>query len=267
VPQPSDDGGARLTIAAVSAAVPFVHRPARQRLLILALTLIGVTMALRAPAAAFPLQRVPMPKDGAVTESTGVRFDPGHSASVQAKRDRAKKHPRLAQRLEPRLMDAWEQAATEGSRKSMSSLSASGVRVLGENVVVIVQCDQTTTPKDVASAIATKHGTVIRTSEAHVKAAVPLSALEDIASNVPGISFIRTPVEHRAENTVITEGRGVAAANPWHTAGCRGQGVRVAVIDGDFQGLDKLKAQDELPSSAIEMNFSDEAMTNGIDGL
>ena len=189
---------------------------------------------------------------------------PKSSGVSQKKMAREKQYPKLVGQLESRLMNALEQVSKEGVQKSVASLSASGARVQGENVIIIVECDQTVAPKDIAALIVAKNGTVIRTGESHVKAAVPITALETIAG-MPGVSFVRTPIPKRAMSAVQTEGLGAALAGPWHAAGFTGQGVKVAVIDVGFAGLATRKAQGEIPASAIEMDFSGTGMTSGTD--
>jgi subtilisin family serine protease len=88
----------------------------------------------------------------------------------------------------------------------------------------------------------------------------------DQVANLPGVSFIRTPIRPRAKNSVITEGRAATLASAWNRAGFTGQGVKVAVIDTGFSGLATLKATDEIPASAVEMDFSGTGMTSGTDG-
>ena len=42
----------------------------------------------------------------------------------------------------------------------------------------------------------------------------------------------------------------------WHVAGLRGQGVRIAIIDGGFQGY-TAKLGSELPANVVVKNFVD----------
>ena len=65
-------------------------------------------------AADLPPSRQRAAKHDSVRETAKVQFAGESFARVQAKRDRATKHPKLVQRLESRLIDAWQQAATEG---------------------------------------------------------------------------------------------------------------------------------------------------------
>ena len=54
----------------------------------------------------------------------------------------------------------------------------------------------------------------------------------------------------------VSEGVAAANADTWHTAGWRGQGVRVAVIDGGFQGYPARLGSD-LPAQITVKNFVD----------
>jgi hypothetical protein len=204
-------------------------------------------------------------KAKAVREAAGLRYDATQLRGGQAKLDRAKRHPFLVQRIESRLLDAWEQAGAEGPGRAVKTLGDSGVQVQGTNVIVIVQCASNAHPTEVAALIAAQQGNVIRTGEAHVKAAVPILALDKIA-NLSGVSFVRTPIRRSKNNSVITEGRAITLASAWNATGLRGQGVKLAILDVDFLGLSALKATDEIPASAVEMDFSGTGMTSGTDG-
>jgi hypothetical protein len=52
-------------------------------------------------------------------------------------------------------------------------------------------------------------------------------------------------------------------ANAWHTAGFTGQNVKLAIVDMGFANLVTLKAQDEIPAAAIEVNYTASAMNAG----
>ena len=227
-----------------------------------------LVLLLAAPIVAAPVPRNAASraaKEKSAQEAADLQFEATQFRGGQAKLDRAKRHPKLAQRLESRLLDAWEQAGTEGALRAAKSLGDSAVQVQGTNVIVIVQCASNANPTEVSGLIAAQKGSIIRIGEAHVKAVVPILALEQIA-NLPGVSFVRTPIRPRKKNSVLTEGRAATLASAWNVAGFRGQGVKIAVMDVDFLGLSALKASDELPASVIVTNFSTEAMEIGTDG-
>ncbi len=178
------------------------------------------------------------------------------------KAERARRDAELAQRLEGRLFDAWEGATAEGPVRAAKSLRDSGGQVEGTNVVVIVQCATNANPADVAAAIAGEKGNVVRTGDAHVKAVVPIAALDRVAK-LPGVSLVRGTIRPREKS--LTEGCALTGACRWHAAGFTGQGVKVAVIDTGFAGLPDRQAAGDIPASAVGVDFSGEGLTVGTD--
>jgi subtilisin family serine protease len=108
-------------------------------------------------------------------------------------------------------------------------------------------------------AIRAAGGDVTGALDGAFQAWLPPDALAGLASD-PAVAFIRPP-----DVAVVAEGEALLAASEglipanapaWHDAGWRGQGVRVAVIDGGFQGYpDRLG--DELPAELTVKNFVD----------
>lgn len=89
---------------------------------------------------------------------------------------------------------------------------------------------------------------------------MPVENLKALASqNV--VQFVAVP-EHFTGfgelqvGVTTTEGVAISNAATWHTAGFRGAGVRVAIIDGGFQGYNSLLGSD-LPASVTAVNFVD----------
>jgi subtilisin family serine protease len=101
---------------------------------------------------------------------------------------------------------------------------------------------------------------VIRTGKDHVKATVPLGSLPVLATDVAPLDYARLPIKPHLNNAVISEGVGLTNADDWHTRGITGAGIKVAVIDGGFIGLAALKAADEIPASAIEVDYAGSGM-------
>ena len=63
----------------------------------------------------------------------------------------------------------------------------------------------------------------------------------------------------------VTEGVAAANATAWHSAGWRGQSVRIAIIDGGFQGYQS-KLGSELPATVTVRNFVDNQSATQVDG-
>ena len=84
--------------------------------------------------------------------------------------------------------------------------------------------------------------------EHFIEAEVPVSLLA-IASELPGVIVVKPIVPPQpAQGSVGGQGATAHGATAWHSAGYRGQGVKVGVIDLGFQGFSGLQGT-ELPSS------------------
>ncbi|MGD9841252.1 MAG: CARDB domain-containing protein, partial [Candidatus Bipolaricaulis sp.] len=95
------------------------------------------------------------------------------------------------------------------------------------------------------------------------KVSVPLSQLESFLAQVgPGV-YVRLPyVPH--ELAVPSQGASLVGASAFHSAGIRGSGVKVAVIDLGFSGLATSQAQGDLPYSVVTRDFTGTGIETGI---
>lgn len=90
---------------------------------------------------------------------------------------------------------------------------------------------------------------------------MPVANLEALAAH-EAVQFVAAPEQMTSQDEEVqvglttTEGVTISNAAAWHAAGFRGNGVRVAVIDGGFEGFTSLLGSD-LPSSVITANFAD----------
>jgi len=108
-------------------------------------------------------------------------------------------------------------------------------------------------PAAVEALVARFGGRVERTAGTLVQAAVPPSALRAL-SQKSAVDFIRAPFL-RVEQAVSGEEVAATVASAWHDEGFTGKGVKVAVIDGGFQGLPERQATGELPANVVAMDF------------
>lgn len=83
---------------------------------------------------------------------------------------------------------------------------------------------------------------------------LPPERLVDVAA-ADGVAYLGTP-DYAQPADFVTEGLARADVTPWHAAGRRGQGVRIAIIDGGFQGYNA-RLGSELPDSVVVKNFVD----------
>lgn len=88
---------------------------------------------------------------------------------------------------------------------------------------------------------------------------VPVENLVALAT-LPGVRYVRRP--HRP-HLLGTQGVDLTGARAWHIAGLRGQGVRVAVIDAEFQGLSQAQAQGRLRRVVVALDYTGEGLETG----
>ena len=88
-----------------------------------------------------------------------------------------------------------------------------------------------------------------------VAAEVPLDKVEDIVDNVNGIEYARLPQKFFS-CAVTSEGVSLTQTNVLHTAGFKGEGVKVAVIDVGFKGLSQAQTNGDLPDDVITHDFT-----------
>jgi hypothetical protein len=85
---------------------------------------------------------------------------------------------------------------------------------------------------------------------------LPPATLTAVADS-PGVAYLGAPdYAQLAAADAVSEGVARAEATAWHAAGLRGQGVRIAIIDGGFQGY-TAKLGSELPANVVVKNFVD----------
>ena len=90
----------------------------------------------------------------------------------------------------------------------------------------------------------------------YVEAYVPVSLLPD-TSEQDGVISVRTIVPPRpAQSAAGSEAATAHGATAWHSAGFKGQGVRIGVIDTGFSGFRVLMGS-ELPSSVEARCYTD----------
>ena len=164
----------------------------------------------------------------------------------------------------PKLDSSLSQLASTSDRSvgETAALAESiGMKMSGE----LVQVQIATSSDDLDSAvqaIAASGGQVTRTAidKATLQAWVPVESLESITT-YDSVHYVRMPAyaelfgDLRVGNS-DTEALDDMNVNAWHEAGIKGDGVKVAVIDGGFIGYESLLGTD-LPNSVTPKNFVD----------
>ena len=153
-----------------------------------------------------------------------------------------KGHPKLDSTL-AMLSEAYSRG---GQREAQSEARRSLTTVQGERVRVIIEVVEGR-EGEAAELADTFNSTVEGRYANLVQALVPIEALEAVA-NADWVSFVRNPLPFSA--AVTSEGVGLINADDWHIVGLTGAGVKVAVVDGGFQGYSSLLGT-ELPGSVV----------------
>jgi len=165
--------------------------------------------------------------------------------------------PANEKKIGPRLAKALRIAKTEGGANALQALKASQV-TLSENetgVITLIRAADGFNLKDVESSLSKAGATIMRSGRETLKASVPLSAIESVAA-LPEVGRMRTLLPPRKKAVVTSEGVAATQADTWHGYGFTGAGAKVAIVDTGFRNLLISKISNEIPSSAIEVNFS-----------
>ena len=139
-------------------------------------------------------------------------------------------------------------------------LGPDGTAQMHERVVVILVPNPGKESASIdTTSLASLGGKVLATSRSLMRVSVPPSSLLAV-SEMPGVSFVRRPYRPHPQQTLSEGG---ALINAWenHFAGVRGQGVKVAIIDGGFKMADQLGQ--EMPESWWYLDYTDEGMYAG----
>jgi subtilisin family serine protease len=98
-------------------------------------------------------------------------------------------------------------------------------------------------------------GRVERTAGDLVQALVYPSDVNALSAR-PSIERVRAPFT-RIEHAVSGEGISTSLAAAWHAKGLTGKNVKVAIIDGGFEGLAERQAAGELPANVVTQDLCD----------
>jgi PKD repeat protein len=141
--------------------------------------------------------------------------------------------------------------------------SQNGIPVRNGQVQVVVQLRTPGLASSVASSVRTANLGVVRAQSVHfLSLQIPLSyaGLLKLAGT-SGVGFIRAPLSPQA--LTISEGVSLTGAAALQSAGIRGQGVKIAVIDLGFAGLSNARGAGELPNTIVTQDFTGSGLETG----
>ena len=156
----------------------------------------------------------------------------------------------------PRLDDALaELAAQPAGERAAAAPTTDGLTMQDGRVQarLVVAADG----QDAArAAVVAAGGEVTGALDGALQVWLPPATLTAVADS-PGVAYLGAPdYAQLAAADAVSEGVARAEATAWHVAGLRGQGVRIAIIDGGFQGY-TAKLGSELPANVVVKNFVD----------
>ena len=142
--------------------------------------------------------------------------------------------------------------------------AAKPTRDLQDTVVVILvpHLGQASASIDTSS-LAALGGRVLAQSKSLMRVSVPASSLLAV-SELPGVRFVRRPYRPHSQVT-ISEGVSRIGALANHSAGVKGQGVKVGIIDSGFKGADQLGLDMPTRSRLRGHDFTGEGLYAGED--
>ena len=149
----------------------------------------------------------------------------------------------------------WE-LAMPGAGKRVGGLQDTVV------VILVPQLGQGSASIDTSS-LAALGGRVLAQSKSLMRVVVPPSSLLAV-SELPGVRFVRRPYRPHSQVT-ISEGVSRIGALANHSAGVKGQGVKVAIIDGGFKGARHVPGDMPARSRLQGHDFTGEGLDAGED--
>ena len=129
-------------------------------------------------------------------------------------------------------------------------------------VILVPHLGQASASIDTSS-LAALGGRILAQSKSLMRVSVPASSLLAV-SELPGVSFVRRPYRPHSQQTLtLSEGGWDIKAYDNYFAGVRGQGVKVAIIDGGFKEADQLGP--DMPARWRFLDYTGEGIYAGED--
>ena len=154
----------------------------------------------------------------------------------------------------PNLQSALWELATPAAAKP--TRAADGPRA----VVILVPAAGAAATIDTTS-FAALGVELLAQSKSLMRVSVPAGSLRAV-SELPSVAFVRRPHRPHAHQT-LSEGFALIRARENHAVGAKGQGVKVAIIDGGFKGAKELR--EDMPESWWYHDYTGEGIYAGTD--
>lgn len=154
-------------------------------------------------------------------------------------------HPKIANALEDLIADYQQPLfVTDTLRQVTSQWYA--LHRQGDQLRVVIEAESERVSNKIAAAIERAGGKVEVSYATQIQALVPRGAIAQIA-DLKEVQFVRLPVRPvLSQGTTISEGQKLIGAPTWQKADVDGRGVKVGVLDPEFDGYERLLGR-ELP--------------------
>ena len=199
----------------------------------------GFAVLLRACAAGIAVTACLVPVAGARSDAISEP-PPAFEVSPTAHTD---------DRLDSQLGNVVVAAREHGAQAALRTARTNGLDTVSGRIRVVVEA----TPVDARDALAARGGIVQATAGELTEALVPVGSIAAVSA-ARGVEQVRAPY---AAFTLGTESEGIESveADAWHTAGAKGSGAKVAIIDLGFAGLAGRQSAGELPAGLTTVDY------------
>ena len=154
----------------------------------------------------------------------------------------------------PNLQSAlWELATPSAAKPTRANASPNAVVILVPAAGAAATIDTTS--------FASLGVEILAQSKSLMRVSVPPASLQAV-SELSSVAFVRRPHRPHAQQT-FSEGLALIRAPENHAIGTRGQGVKVAILDGGFKGAKELSA--DMPSRWWYRDYTGTGIYTGTD--
>jgi len=150
-----------------------------------------------------------------------------------------------------KLDSTLAQVARADEARGASAIRSAGLATTDDGKVRVVI--ESRSPALMPSRVHALGGRVERTAGNLVQAVVAPNRLPALSKR-SGVDLVRAPFS-RFEHAVSGEEVAATLTAAWHEQGFTGRGVKVAVIDGGFEGLTERQAEGEMPANVVSQDF------------
>ncbi len=152
---------------------------------------------------------------------------------------------------------AWSSDLATDCCKQSLALRSAGLATTDDGLVRVVV--ESRTPALASDSITALGGRVERAFGDLVQAVLPPSRLAELSERST-LDLVRVPFA-RVDHALSGEEVAATLAAAWHEKGFTGKGVKVAIIDGGFEGLAERQAEGELPANVVTQDFCGGGLT------